>query len=146
MEQYANEKEKLVVEFKSYMRQAIINCARNVLRMMKNAEDKNGGISLEALDEYRLGEFMATEDEHGFENGIEFEITNMKIRLNNDQIEQLLTGLTEREVQALILHEAFDYDYASIGRLLGITADRAKAYKYHALKKAKRRANKHGRK
>ena len=89
---------------------------------------------------------MTAEDEHSFEDGIELEITNMRIRINDDLIRILLTGLTEREAQALILHEAFDYDYAQIGELLGISPDRAKAYKYQGLKKAKARAKKHGRK
>ena len=146
MKQYANEQDAIVAEFKSYMYKAIVNCAHNVTRKVTHNEKINGGISLEALDEKRFGEFITAEDEHSFEDGIELEITNMRIRINDDLIRILLTGLTEREAQALILHEAFDYDYAQIGELLGISPDRAKAYKYQGLKKAKARAKKHGRK
>ena len=52
-------------------------------------------------------------------------------------------GLTEREKEALILFVGFGYDFDSIGKLLGITPERARDYKYNGLKKA--RAKKNGR-
>lgn len=54
---------------------------------------------------------------------------------------RLFEGLTEREKQALVLHVGFGYDYGEIGRMLGISPDRAKAYKYHALRKAREKNN-----
>ena len=144
MKKYANEQDEIVAEFKSYMNQAILNCARNVTRMIKRRDEVNGGESLETLDEKRFGEYMATEDRHEAENGIELEVTNVRIKVNDELLIKLLAGLTEREVQSLVLHEAFDYDYAQIGEMLGISPDRAKSYKYHGMKKAKARAKKHG--
>ena len=111
MKQYANEQDAIVAEFKSYMYKAIVNCTHNVTRKVTHNEKINGGISLEALDEKRFGEFMTAEDEHSFEDGIELEITNMRIRINDDLIRILLTGLTEREAQALILHMSMDAEY-----------------------------------
>lgn len=146
MKKYANEQDEVVAEFKSYMNQAILNCARNVTRMIKRRDEVNGGESLETLDVKRFGEYMATEDRHDVENGIELEITNVKIRVNDELLEKLLAGLTEREIQSLVLHEAFDYDYAQIGEMLGISPDRAKSYKCQGMKKAKARAKNHGRK
>ena len=145
MKKYANERDEIVAEFKSFMNQAILNCARNVTRMINRRDEMNGGESLETLDEKRLGEYMATEDRHDVENGIELEITNVTIKINDELLGKLLAGLTEREVQSLVLHEAFDYDFQQIGEMLGISSDRAKAYKYHGMKKAKARAKKHGR-
>ena len=146
MKQYANERERIEAEFNSFMHKAIRNCALNVTRMITLAEDNNSGLSLETLDEGCFGEYLAVEDEQRFEKGIELELTNLKIKVNDELLKKLLKGLTEREKQALILHEAFDFDYAQIGKLLGISPDRAKAYKYQGLKKAKAGAKKHGRK
>ncbi len=130
MKQNANEQDEIVAEFKSFMYRAIVNCAHNVTRKIKRDEEINGGIPLETLDEKRFGEYIKTEDGHGMEAGIQIEFSDLRIRLNDDLIGALLAGLTEREVQSLILHEAFDYDYAQIGKMLGISPDRAKAYKY----------------
>ena len=146
MKKYANEQDEIVAEFKSFINQAILNCARNVTRMIKHRDQVNGGESLEALDEKRFGEYMATEDRYDVENGIELEITNVRINVNDELLGKLLVGLTEREVQSLILHEAFDYDYGQIGEMLGISPDRAKSYKYQGLKKVKARIEKYGRK
>ena len=117
MKKYANERDEIVAEFKSFMNQAILNCARNVTRMINRRDEVNGGESLETLDEKRLGEYMATEDRHDVENGIELEITNVTIKINDELLRKLLAGLTEREVQSLVLHEAFDYDFQQIGEM-----------------------------
>ena len=146
MKQYTNDRERVEAEFNSFMYKAIRNCALNVTRMITLAENSNSGLSLETLDEECFGECLSVVDEQSFERGIELELTNLKIRVNDDLLKKLLKGLTEREKQALILHEAFDFDYAQIGKLLGISPDRAKAYKYQGLKKAKAGAKKHGRK
>ena len=58
---------------------------------------------------------------------------------------KLLSGLTKREAQVLALRVAFDLDYDEIGEKLRITPERAKAYKYHGMKKAKERAEKYDR-
>lgn len=145
LKQYKDERQRIEAEFNSFMYKAIRRCARNATRKMSTAENNNGNVSLETLDEEHFEECMAVEDEHHFEDAIIIE-ADFKIRVNDDYIKKLLTGLTERELQALILHEAFDYDYAQIGEMLDITPDRAKAYKCHGLKKAKVRAKKYGRK
>ena len=95
MKKYANERDEIVAEFKSFMNQAILNCARNVTRMINHRDEVNGGESLETLDEKRFGEYMATEDRHDVENGIELEITNVRIKINDELLEKLLAGLTE---------------------------------------------------
>ena len=138
LNQYINKYQRIEAEFNSFMYQAIRRCARNATRKVTAAEINNG-IPLESLDEKYIREYMAVEDEHQIEDSIIVE-ADFKIRLNDDFIRKLLAGLTEREIQALILHEAFDYDYSQIGRMLGISPDRAKAYKCHGLKKAKVRA------
>ena len=146
MSKYTDKRDEVVAEFVGYMHQAILNCARNVTRKMLNDKRYNEGISLEALDEKNNGEYLTREDRHTVEDGIELELKTLKLRLDDDLLKKLLSGLTEREVQALILYEVYDLDYDQIGKLLGISRDRAKAYKYHGMKKAKRRAKKHGRK
>ena len=146
MSKYANERDEVIAEFVIYMHQAILNCAHNVTRKMLNDKRYNEGISLEALDERSYVEYLTKEDRHNVEDGIEFDLKTLKLRLDDELLRKLLSGLTEREVQALILYEIYDLDYDQIGKLLGISRNRAKAYKYHGLKKAKRRAKKHGRK
>ena len=146
LSKYTDKRDEVVAEFVGYMHQAILNCARNVTRKMLNDKRYNEGISLEALDEKNYGEYLTREDRHTVEDGIELELKTLKLRLDDDLLKKLLSGLTEREVQALILYEVYDLDYDQIGKLLGISRDRAKAYKYHGMKKAKRRAKKHGRK
>ena len=146
LSKYTNERDEVVAEFVTYMHHAILNCARNVTRKMLNDKRYNEGISLEALDERSYGEYLSREDRHPFEDGIGLELKTLKLKLDNELLRKLLSGLTEREVQALILYEVYDLDYDQIGRILGISRDRAKAYKYHGMKKAKRRAKKHGRK
>lgn len=146
MSKYTNERDEVVAEFVIYMHHAILNCAHNVTKKMLTDKRYNEGISLEALDEKSYGEYLASEDRHSFEDGIGLELKTLKLKTDNELLKKLLSGLTEREVQALILYEVYDLDYEQIGRLLGISRDRAKAYKYHGMKKAKGRAKKHGRK
>ena len=146
MNKYTNERDEVVAEFVGFMHKSILNCAHNVTGKMLNDKRFNEGISLEALDEKSFGEYLTREDKHTVEDGIEFELRTLRLRLDDDLIKKLLAGLTEREVQVLILYEVYDLDYDQIGKLLGITPDRAKSYKYHGLKKAKGRAKNHGRK
>ena len=137
-------REKEVAEFELFLNQAIWYLSKNAVRKADADELRNGGISLETVDEAVLERLLFTEDKYGFDDGIELEITTMKITVNSEQVKHLLHGLTERETQVVILHCAFGYDNKSIGRLLGISADRARSYHYQGMKKVRRKAGKNG--
>ena len=142
LKQYTDERERVEAEFNSFMYKAIRNCALNVTRMITLAEDSNSGLSLETLDEGCFGEYLAVEDEQSIESGIELELTSLKIRVNDDLLKKLLNGLTERERQALILHEAFDFDYAQIGKLLGNIPGQSKSIQVSGTEKGESRCKK----
>lgn len=129
------------VEFASFMEQSIWNCVRNVTRKMTAEEFRNSGVPIETLDLKSATNCMAGESFATQEDGVHLEISNLKITVNSDALRTLLEELTEREKQALILHVGFGYDYCKIGEMLGISPDRAKAYKYHGLKKAREKNN-----
>lgn len=74
---------------------------------------------------------------------IKFSIRNIRFAIKSDGFGDVFDNLTEREKEALILFVGFGYDFDSIGKLLGITPERARDYKYNGLKKA--RAKKNGR-
>ncbi len=79
MKQYENEQDAIVAEFVGFMCSSIVNCARNVIRKMKNHEKYNGGISLDELDEKSFCRYMSTEDRHEIENGIETVVALQRI-------------------------------------------------------------------
>ena len=83
------------------------------------------------------------EDNHELGEEIEMIIRNIRFDIKSDGFEDIFDNLTEREKQSLILFVGFGYDFGSIGKLLGITPERARDYKYNGLKKA--RAKKNGR-
>lgn len=139
------DKEKVEMEFESFMQSSIEKCVRNATRKATAAENRNGGMPLETLDEDTLERHMATEDEYGPERGVEIEFRNLRIRLNDDLIRNLLENLAEKEIQALILRVCFGYDYEDIGRMLNVSEQSARKYKYRGLKKAKEKAKEYGR-
>ena len=136
MKKFADKKEQVEAEFRSFMERSIWNCARNVTRKMTAEERRNSGVPIETLDLKSVADRM---EEIGSpqEEGIVLEIKNLRITVNNDMLRALFEGLSEREKQTLILHVGFGYNYEEIGRMLGVSPDRAKAYKYHGLKKAR---------
>ncbi len=138
-----SEKRKVEEDFWLFMRGSIWYCARNATRSATAAEKRNSGISLEALTERRLREYIAVEDDHELGEEIEMIIRNIHFAIKSDGFDDVFDNLTEREKQALILFVGFGYDFGSIGKLLGITPERARDYKYNGLKKA--RAKKNGR-
>ena len=140
-----NESEKREVEedFWKFMRDSIWYCARNVTRSASAAERRNSGISLESLSEGSLRDYIAVENSHELGEEIEMIIRNIRFAIKSDGFGDVFDNLTEREKEALILFVGFGYDFDSIGKLLGITPERARAYKYNGLKKA--RAKKNGR-
>ena len=140
-----NESEKREVEddFWKFMRDSIWYCVRNVTRSASAAEKRNSGILLDSLSENSLGDYIAVEDNHELGEEIEMIIRNIRFAIKSDGFEDVFDNLTEREKQSLILFVGFGYDFGSIGKLLGITPERARDYKYNGLKKA--RAKKNGR-
>ena len=130
-------------DFWKFMKNSIWYCARNVTRSASAAERRNGGISLEGLSEKSLGEFAFVEDAHELGDEIELIIRNIRFAINGEKFGDVFDDLTEREKQSLILFVGFGFDFDSIGKLLGITPERARDYKYNGLKKA--RAKKNGR-
>lgn len=137
MKQFAERRKQVEAEFKGFMERSIWNCARNVTRKMTADEHRNSCMPLETLGEKGFMEYMTVEDHYGHEEDIELEIKNFRLTVNSDLLQMLFDGLTEREKQALILHVGFGYDYDRVGKILGISPDRAKAYKYHGLRKAR---------
>lgn len=133
-----DEREHIEAQFDAYMNEMIRNYAMNVVRRITRDEDKHRSIPLEDVEENRLGVLAAGEEQYP-EDGIILE-ADLKIRVNDEQIQRLLTGLTEREAQVLLLHVVYELDYDEIADQLHITKDRAKSYKYHGMKKAKKRA------
>lgn len=83
------------------------------------------------------------ENSHELGEEIEMIIRNIRFAIKSDGFGDVFDNLTEREKEALILFVGFGYDFDSIGKLLGITPERARDYKYNGLKKA--RAKKNGR-
>ena len=138
-----SEKRKVEKDFWLFMRGSIWYCARNATRSATAAEKRNSGISLETLTERRLREYIAVDDDHELGEELEMIIRNIRFAIKSDGFEDVFDNLTEREKQALILFVGFGYDFCSIGKLLGITPERARDYKYNGLKKA--RAKKNGR-
>ena len=127
--------------FWKFMRNSIWYCARNVTRRVTAAERRNGDVSLEALSEKSLGEYTAVEDSHELEDEIEMIIGDKRFVIRGEGFKDILGNLTEREKQSLILFVGFGYDFDSIGKLLGITPERARDYKYCGLKKARAKKN-----
>lgn len=84
------------------------------------------------------------EDRHDFEGGIILQ-ADLKIKITDEVLQKLLEGLTERETQVVVLRAVYELSYDEISEKLNITPDRAKAYKYHGVKKVKERTEKHGR-
>lgn len=138
-----NESEKREIEedFWKFMRNSIWYCARNVTRSASAAEIRNGGISLETLNEGSLGECVMVEDGYEAEDEIAIVIRNIRFTLHDAELNGAFEGLTEREKQALILHEGFGLSYDAISKFLDITPERARDYKYHGLKKARAKGN-----
>lgn len=138
-----NESEKREIEedFWKFMRNSIWYCARNVTRSASAAEIRNGGISLETLNEGSLGECVMVEDGYEAEDEIAIVIRNIRFTLHDAELSGAFEGLTEREKQALILHEGFGLSYDAISKFLDITPERARDYKYHGLKKARAKGN-----
>ena len=143
MNEYTTRKEREHIEaqFDTYMNHAIRNCAHNVTRKVSADEMKRRCISLDALDEDCPSDCVAFDDRH-IESGIMIE-ADFTISITDKLAKKLLSGLTKREAQVLALRVAFDLDYDEIGEKLRITPERAKAYKYHGMKKAKERAEKY---
>ena len=112
-------------------------------RSASAAEKRNSGISIDSLSENSLGDYIAVEDNHELGEEIEMIIRNIRFAIKSDGFEDVFDNLTEREKQSLILFVGIGYDFGSIGKLLGITPERARDYKYNGLKKA--RAKKNGR-
>ncbi len=134
-----SEKRQVEEDFWKFMKNSIWYCARNVTRSASAAERRNGGISLEGLSEKSLGEFAFVEDAHELGDEIELIIRNIRFAINGEKFGDVFDDLTEREKQSLILFVGFGFDFDSIGKLLGITPERARDYKYNALKKARAR-------
>ena len=139
-----SEKRKVEKDFWLFMRGSIWYCARNATRSATAAEKRNSGISLEALTERRLREYIAVDDDHELGEELEMIIRNIRFAIKSDGFEVVFDNLTEREKQALILFVGFGYDFGSIGKLLGITPERARDYKYNGLKKARAKKNERG--
>ncbi len=136
MKKFADRKEQVEAEFKSFMEQSIWNCARNATRKMTAEELRNSGVPIDTLNPEAAVNGIE-ESCIPQEDGIVLEIKNLRITVASDVLRTLLDGLSEREKQTLILHVGFGFNYEEIGRMLGISPDRAKAYKYHGLRKAR---------
>lgn len=136
-----SEKRKVEDDFWESMRSSIWYCAKNVTRSAVAAEKRNTGISLEALSENSLGDICSTEDSHELGEVMEVIVGNKRFVIKTDGFGDALDNLTEREKQSLILFVGFGYDYDSIGKLLGISPERARDYKYNGLKKARAKKN-----
>lgn len=136
-----SDKRKVEEDFWIFMRDSIWYCARNATRSATAAERRNSGISLEALTERGLREYTSVEDDQGLGEEIEMIIKNIRFTIKSDGFEGVFDNLTEREKQALILFVGFGYDFGSIGKLLEITPERARDYKYNGLKKARAKKN-----
>ena len=145
MNEYTSKKEREHIEaqFDAFMNHSIRNCAHNVTRMVSADEKKRRCISLDTLDEDCLGECMAF-DKYHFDSGITLE-ADFTVRITDKVAKQLLAGLTKREKQVVTLRVIFDLDYDEIGEKLRITPERARAYKYHGIKKAKEKGEEYGR-
>lgn len=144
MEQYTSRKEREGIEarFDTFMNKTIENYARNVTRKVTRDEKKRRGVPIDSLDEDAL-ECMAIEDVRHIEDPIILE-ADLRITVSDEQIEKILACLTEREAQILVLKTVFDLDYDMIAEKLRISRDRAKAYKYHGVRKAKEGVNENG--
>ncbi len=144
MEQYTSRQEREGVEakFDAFMKRTIKYYARNITRKISADEDKRRSIPIDSLGDKAMG-FLAVEDVRHIEDGIVLE-ADLRIKVTDEQVKELLAGLTERESQILILRTVFDLDYDVIAQKLHITEERAKAYKYHGVIKAKEREKGNG--
>ncbi len=140
MKQYTSreERERIEAQFDAYLESVIRNLTMRVIRDNIRDEKRHRCIPLDiAEDEYH--DYLAVEDERHCEDGIVLE-ADLKIRVTDEQICDLLEGLTDREAQVLMLRVVFDFGYDEIAEHLHITRDRAKSYKCHGVRKAKERA------
>ena len=117
MKQYTSRKEREHIEkqFDAFMHESLLG---------KLAEDDA---------------FLEDDSNEGFE--IE---ADLKIRITNNKAKELLSGLTDREIQVLILRIVHELEYDEIAKLLHITPERARVYKSTGINKAKGRVEKYG--
>ncbi len=132
-------REQIEAQFDTYMNRAIKNYARNVIRKTLREEGSMETISLDTIEEDSISKYISVTDTYHNEEGITIE-TDLKIKITDNHMKDLLAGLTEREKQVVVLKAVCDLDYDEIGKVLNITPDRAKAYKYYAVKKARAEA------
>ena len=147
MKQYTSRKEREHIEkqFDAFMHETIKKCIRNAIKKVSRAEKKHCDISLETLGQDLLGK-LAEDDaflEDDSDEGFEIE-ADLKIRITNNKAKELLSGLTDREIQVLILRIVHELEYDEIAKLLHITPERARVYKSTGINKAKGRVEKYG--
>lgn len=147
MKQYTSRKEREHIEsqFDAFMHDTIKKCIRNAIKKVSRAEKKHCDISLETLGEDLLGKLTDYDafPEDDLDDGFEIE-ADLKIRITSGKAKELLTGLTERELQVLVLRIVHELEYDEIAELLHITPERARVYKSTGINKAKGRVEKYG--
>ena len=148
MKSIDDERGRTETEFHCFMMRAILNCVRNAVRKVESAERRNRGISLSEVSDVTDLDGMAVVDRYPSDGEIRIELPGINVTVDSEALANCLMDLTEREMQSFVLHVGYGFSFREVGRILGITPERAKAYKYHGLKKAKennRRMRKGGR-
>ena len=145
-----DQKQAVVKEFHSFIRNAIRNCVWNVTMKMSGQERRNSGISVEEIlkEEYvepeldggkvpHVPEALRTHDHYGIEDGIIIEMQSLKVTINDDTLSRVLEKLSVRELQALVMRVGFDLEYDEIAKILGTTPEKVRTYKYQGLRKTR---------
>ena len=134
------DRKKVEKRFDAYLNRIIYYYAMNAVRKYTDFDNVGRCVSLDDVIEDRVSA-LAVEGPY-IDDGVVIE-ADFRIRVTDEQIRELLAGLTEREAQVLVLRVGFELEYDEIAERLRISKERAKAYKYHGMKKAKERAERY---
>ncbi len=130
------EKEQKRIELSVFVRAAIKNLARNATRKITRQEYNLNLIPWYLIKEEILSKYAYSTDEYDIEKTFVVE-SDMRISIRDEQIEYLLSDLTTRELQVLVLRTIFGLKYNEIALKLGISPERARVYKSQGIKKCR---------
>ena len=134
---YTEEELKVMAEFEGYMAAAIEKLSRNVTRKAYRAERRL--CPLDQMKEEEQERYLSRCDKYGIEGEIRIVVKGQCYSLCSDTLKNLLDGLSRREQESIVLHDAFGFTYREIGALLDISCSRAKDYRFQGMKKIRRK-------
>ena len=128
---------RVMAEFENYMAAAIEKLSRNVTKKAYRSE--MGSDSLEQMNEEDQERYLSQNDRYGVEEKVCIVVKGQHFSLCSDILKKLMEGLSRREQEVIVLHDAFCFSYKEIGALLDISFGRAKDYHFKGMKKIRRK-------